>query len=184
MLRTFYKLFTQSGSAQPLVGTSFTANTIPSGPAPIPGGGRPYVVIPVVTGDEALFIPGSDIVVLSPGTVREEDSVVYAIDTTAHTISCVCDKAHNSGDFIQLAIPFAAWYIQPKDGNAGVFYLGNSPNMSATAWLIQELINVGAGVQPTDSTGPNMFGANPGNSRELWTLGTGDDEYAVTFEQV
>ena len=184
-IRTFPKLFTLAvtNTPQPMIFTTFGASTIPSGPAPFPGGGQPPVVISVgASGDESIFLDG-DKVWLSPGTANAELADVVSIDTTGHTISCICQNAHTSGDFIQLAVPIAEFYLQPLDGNTAAIFIGNKSNMSTTAWTVQKLQNVSSGQQPIDTTTGQFWGANPLSTGELWVYGTNPDKYRVSLQQ-
>lgn len=179
MKRTF-KLYsvTNPGTPQPVVGTTSTnavfANTAPQS---------------VLVADSFAFRSG-DYAFFGVGATAERVQVLRVPDATH--IQVILNKNHGAGIYVTLSLAMTAVYIQRENGGAGslyIFYPDQQfsasqvpPVIAGRIKCICELKSVAVGVQPTEFSSANNFGANPDDLAYFWVDGDAADFYLPSVD--
>src|SRR5665213_2078259 len=139
-LRGFGGIQTLTTAAQPVYGTLLTANAVINPDQYTshitPGSNRSTAVLSVTAGTAGRFRVGDRVAIGTTGqfgqgnTVAVDGGTVIAVSSANNTITVQgLQRAHNSGEFVVLALPVAAFNIQVATASNGI-YLGEDPTVS------------------------------------------------------
>jgi hypothetical protein len=196
--RTFATFKIQGATPQPLVGSWVSA-----------GLGNPVnspIVLTLGTmtsaGNDAaqVFKAGDHALLVNVDGTNSEDVTVSAVLNNTLTLgyktnlgtgtggrSPVTEYVHASGvagtgTWIIPQVQANNLFVDLEDGGTGAWlYIGNAYNMSATFRRIVKLAKTSSGAMPFNYGASESFFGNPFSSSELWTLGTANDLYNVSF---
>jgi hypothetical protein len=179
----------QSGTAQPLFGTTLSAAANPT-PDPttssLTQGRDSTVTLSVV--DASWFNTGDRVGIgtaanfaRNPTTYADYGRVYGQPNYASNTIQVQgLTRAHASGEFVVLGLRFALLNISTGTSaggtNAGFMYIGTDSSVAAaskTLWLL-------LGLQGNYSEGSSASG-DVFDSMNLWTLGTSADTYLLSI---
>jgi hypothetical protein len=133
--------------------------------------------------DSSIFQAGDYAVFDTPASTLEERQLVQSVPDATHIKVSALKSNHANGSIVRLGTTYNSVYIQPKDGNTGAIFIGNSAAMvkATGAFVIIKLQAVGAGVQPIDTTIQGSGAINSASISELWVDGTTADQYLPSF---
>jgi hypothetical protein len=173
MVRQFktYSIATSS-TPQPLVGTTLTAA--------LSAQSNPDATYTATVADSSMFFQGSFFVVGKPSTGQERVLVQAIPSGTTVTLKGVLKNSYVSTTFVTLGTAINSTYVQTKDGNAAVIYIGIGDAMSTTAY-VAKLQAVGSGSQPTEFHDGRSSAVNADDSAGWWIEGTSGDSYVPSF---
>jgi hypothetical protein len=174
MAKRTFKKFTivAGGTPQPLVGTTTTAATGPSGIDP--NGDKTVVTVPVA--DSSMFLNGDWAIVGSLANGDEERVLIQKVKDATHIIVRKMDKTHVTGSYVRLAILCQAVYTQTSQGNTGAIYIGTEALVKSTqAGVIALLYPFASPTQPVDYTDPYRVSQDGGDVGEYFVDGTTGD---------
>lgn len=174
---------TQSGTAQPLLGTTLTAAVTPTPQiqgqySGVPASGPSQTVLPVT--DASWFQVGDRVAMgtlaafadprTSPNPGPDYGNVT-AVNLAGKTITVQgLLRAHASGEFVVLCLPFANLNLQVL--TSAVTYVGTDSGVGAASTTLMLEIGTSGNYSLGASTNINAY-----NTNQLWTLGAAADTY-------
>jgi hypothetical protein len=175
--RTFkFVAVTAGGTPQPVFGTTTSAAIVPN-PA-----NNPLQKIAVA---DSSWFHDKDWILLDPANAtvakREWLQVMTVVDSTHLNVigpnGAPIQYSHNSGVYVQLAVPCLAFYVECKIGNAATIFIGTDSTMvkATGVFVLKQMAASGAGINPSFFSDPDYGLANAMKSDDYWFDGTTGD---------